>query len=92
MVYYDFDELPGIQHSIHVIQMVQIMIKSGTDSDAILTIFSCVVYYDFWRTAWMKYDKPFKTPKKIAYEYKHQEGMSSNYQIRSVLLESQLVS
>jgi hypothetical protein len=44
---FDFDELHGIQHSIHVIQIVQIMINSRTDSDAILMIVSCVVYYDF---------------------------------------------
>ena len=47
------DELPGIQHSgIHVIQKVQIMIKSSMDPDAILTVSSSVVDYNVRRTAW----------------------------------------
>jgi hypothetical protein len=46
------DELPGIQHSgIHVIQKVQIMIKSSMDPDAILTVSSSVVDYNVRRTA-----------------------------------------
>jgi hypothetical protein len=47
------DELPGIQHSGFMwYKTVQIMIKSRTDSDAILTVSSSVVDYNVWRTAW----------------------------------------